>query len=262
MEAEVKRRKRRVVLVALAACLVVAGIGGTLAWFSAQSSLTNTFTVGNIKPPTTDPNNPDNPDVPFPTDPDNDPRIDGNLYEPHWVKDSKIAPGASVAKDPYVGIGKDSNPAYTYVYVKNNLPDGAYFAIEQGWAPVATKTIQGQQDQYTEGLFAYTGKGVGGTGTAEYNAGKGLAVLDPKPDQSAAAKDAWTVSPLFTHIKTGATYDTTGMESTTDPKKQIEEYAYVAAKSANGDKLEDLDAAAKAWVKSVDPSQTVITDAA
>ena len=43
MEAEVKRRKRRVVLVALAACLVVAGIGGTLAWFSAQSSLTNTF---------------------------------------------------------------------------------------------------------------------------------------------------------------------------------------------------------------------------
>ena len=36
MEAEVKRRKRRVVLVDLAACLVVAGIGGTLAWFSAQ----------------------------------------------------------------------------------------------------------------------------------------------------------------------------------------------------------------------------------
>ena len=38
MEAEVKRRKRRVVLVALAACLVVAGIGGTLAWFSAKQS--------------------------------------------------------------------------------------------------------------------------------------------------------------------------------------------------------------------------------
>lgn len=52
MEAEVKRRKRRVVLVALAACLVVAGIGGTLAWFSAQSSLTNTFKVGNITDPT------------------------------------------------------------------------------------------------------------------------------------------------------------------------------------------------------------------
>ena len=99
MEAEVKRRKRRVVLVALAACLVVAGIGGTLAWFSAQSQLTNTFTVGNITPPTTDPNNPDQPDVPFPTDPDTDPRIDGNLYEPHWVKDSAIAPNASVAKD-------------------------------------------------------------------------------------------------------------------------------------------------------------------
>lgn len=58
MEAEVKRRKRRVVLVALAACLVVAGIGGTLAWFSAQSSLTNTFKVGNITDPTTKPDKP------------------------------------------------------------------------------------------------------------------------------------------------------------------------------------------------------------
>ena len=49
MEAEVKRRKRRVVLVALAACLVVAGIGGTLAWFSAQSSLTNTWATSPIR---------------------------------------------------------------------------------------------------------------------------------------------------------------------------------------------------------------------
>ena len=32
MEAEVKRRKRRVVLVALAACLVVAGNGGNPPW--------------------------------------------------------------------------------------------------------------------------------------------------------------------------------------------------------------------------------------
>ena len=99
MEAEVKRRKRRVVLVALAACLVVAGIGGTLAWFSAQSHLTNTFTVGNIKPPTTDPTDPSQP---LPSDPD--PRLDGNLFEPSWVENSKIGPGANVPKDPRVGI--------------------------------------------------------------------------------------------------------------------------------------------------------------
>ena len=85
MEAEVKRRKRRVVLVALAACLVVAGIGGTLAWFSAQSSLTNTFKVGNITDPTT---KPDKPSENLPSDTT---KVSGNIYEPSWVDQSAIA---------------------------------------------------------------------------------------------------------------------------------------------------------------------------
>lgn len=92
MEAEVKRRKRRVVLVALAACLVVAGIGGTLAWFSAQSSLTNTFKVGNITDPTT---KPDKPSENLPSDTT---KVSGNIYEPSWVDQSAIAPGASVVR--------------------------------------------------------------------------------------------------------------------------------------------------------------------
>lgn len=250
MEAEVKRRKRRVVLVALAACLVVAGIGGTLAWFSAQSQLTNTFTVGKIDQPTTEPGNPETP-IP---DADKTDKLNGNLYEPHWVKDSAIAPNASVAKDPYVGIGKDSEPAYTYVYVKNNLPTGAYFMIEQGWAAVDAKTIAGQSAQYTGGLFAYTGKDTAGTGTADYDGGKGLALLEPTANTSGNKEDAWTTTPLFTHIETGDTYDTSTINSTNSTNNDIKVYAYVAAKSGTGDKPEDLNAAAKAWVQEIDPA--------
>ena len=70
------------------------------------------------------------------------------------------------------------------------------------------------------------------------------------------------MNPLFTHIKTDKNYVTTGIEDTTSPKNGIEVYAYVAAKSADGDKPEDLDAAAKAWVKEIDSAQTVIQDVA
>ena len=52
------------------------------------------------------------------------------------------------------------------------------------------------------------------------------------------------------------------MKTPLSPKNGIEVYAYVAAKSADGDKPEDLDAAAKAWVKEIDSAQTVIQDVA
>lgn len=241
MEAEVKRRKRRVVLVALAACLVVAGIGGTLAWFSAQSQLTNTFTVGKITDPTTKPGTEEA--IPDSEKPD---KLNGNLYEPSWVKDSKIGPGANVAKDPYVGIGKDSEPAYVYVYVKSNLPEGAYFTIESGWEAVDAKMVQGTTDQYTGGLFAYA---------SNYNQGAGLTKLEPTGNP---AKDAWTTTPLFRHIKAGKDYVTTDIENVSNPKNGIVVSAYVAAESKTGDSLADLDAAAKAWAaeRAGDPTTT------
>ena len=231
MEAEVKRRKRRVVLVALAACLVVAGIGGTLAWFSAQSSLTNTFKVGNITDPTT---KPDKPSENLPSDTT---KVSGNIYEPSWVDQSAIAPGASVAKDPYVGIGKESESAYVYVYVKNNLPEGAYFTIEQGWEAVEATLVSGSQDQYTGGLFAYA---------SNYQNGAGLTELKPT---GTPAADAWTKNPLFKSIMTSDTF------VANDTNKTVEVYAYVAAKSNNSESTTDLDAAADAWAAEIKMKQ-------
>lgn len=250
MEAEVKRRKRRVVLVALAACLVVAGIGGTLAWFSAQSQLTNTFTVGNITPPTTDPDT----GTDIPEADKTDGKLSGNLYEPNWVPGSKIGPGASVAKDPRVGIaGKKtsgdtaSDPAYVYVYVKNNLPDGAYFTIGDAWKPVDGKVtkyegVSAETNNYKSGLFAYCGT------NNSYDAGKGLTLLATTDEVDGTAKDAWT-APLFTHIKTAKDYKTDSFTATTQDNVKV--YAYLAAKSADGDDLTDLDTAAKLWADGI-----------
>ncbi len=225
MEAETRQRKRRVVMVALAACLVVAGIGGTLAWFSAQSQLTNTFKVGSITPPTTEPGDPD---VEIPK---GDPNLSGNLYEPSWKNESKIGPGAYVPKDPYVGIGKDSEPAYVYIYVKNKFTSSEkpYFQMQSGWEAVQATQATAGAGYYTEGLFVY-------------GAANNPTKLDPgkAPD----SKDAWTKTPLFTHVLTS--------DGFTSVAGGIEVYAYVAATSSEKDTIDDLDAAAKAWVGKIE----------
>ena len=215
---EKKSKRKVVVLTALAACLVVACVGGVLAWINAQSSLTNTFTVGNIKPPTTDPTSPDDP---IPTDPT---KVDGNICEPSWIDQSKIGPGAVVAKDPYIGVGPNSDTAYTYVYVKNNLA-GTYFTLNEGWAAVDATSYTGTgagSGDYTSGLFVY--------GTAAV----------PTELKATTDKDAWTAKPLFDNIKTAsdATFTTGG---------DIAVHAYVAAKSNSEDSFTDLETAAKAW---------------
>lgn len=236
MEAETRQRKRRVVMVALAACLVVAGIGGTLAWFSAQSQLTNTFKVGSITPPTTEPGDPSTPIKP------GDPNLNGNLYEPSWVPNSKIGPGAQVAKDPYVGIGGTSEPAYVYVYVKNKFAGNnkPYFEINADWAAVsATETATGSK-KYTDGLFIY------GAYTNDMSV---PTVLTPATDQN--AKDVWTVSPLFSHVSTSKDFTVT--PGTDNAAGNIEVYAYVAATSNDAEKnqIADLDKAAKAWAEGI-----------
>lgn len=82
---ENKKKKRYGIVAALLLLVLAAGVG-TYAWLTAQSSLTNNFTTAGINKPTTDP---DKPGQPIPTDPD---KVNGNLTETKWVKDSKLAP--------------------------------------------------------------------------------------------------------------------------------------------------------------------------
>lgn len=181
---ENKKKKRYGIVAALLLLVLAAGVG-TYAWLTAQSSLTNNFTTAGINKPTTDP---DKPGQPIPTDPD---KVNGNLTETKWVKDSKLAPGVSVAKNPNVGIGKGSEDAYVYVFVNNKTaPAGTddskttYFTINSGWQAVDASTVAGEPTHYLGGLFVYIG---GGTEATQLIASK--------------TEDKWT-GELFSRVTT------------------------------------------------------------
>ena len=112
-------KKRYGVIAVVLVALLAAGVG-TWAWLQATDSKTNEFTVGSIGKPEVKPD-PDHPDKPGvnPTDP----KVDGYLFETKWVKDSKMIPNTDIDKNPNVGIGKDSDASYVFIYVKNAIVD-------------------------------------------------------------------------------------------------------------------------------------------
>lgn len=162
---ENKKKKRYGIIAALLLLVLAAGVG-TYAWLSATQSLKNEFTVGSIGKPEVKPD-PDHPDKPG-TDPTN-PSVDGYLFETKWVKDSKMIPGTDIKKNPNVGISKDSDKSYVFIYVKNAIvKDGGdalaktpYFNLNNGWEPVAADQVKtnGTDGQYVSGLFMYTADG-------------------------------------------------------------------------------------------------------
>lgn len=159
MMEKAKISKKRTAIVAAVLSLALAAGLGTYAWLTAQSSLTNTFTVGSINNPDHKPD-PTNPDQPGGDDWD----VTGNLIETKWVDNSKLTPGASIAKNPNVGLGKGSDNSYVFVYVKNALVTAGttpantpYFTINNGWTAVDGQVLtNGTAGQYMSGLFMYT----------------------------------------------------------------------------------------------------------
>lgn len=84
--------KRKIVLLALAACMVaILAVGGTLAYFTAEDDATNTFTVGNVAIDLTEPNwkesgSQDAPEV-YPTEPlQKDPTVENTGANPCFVR--------------------------------------------------------------------------------------------------------------------------------------------------------------------------------
>lgn len=162
---ENKKKKRYGIVAALLLLVLAAGVG-TYAWLSATDSKTNEFTVGSIGKPEVKPD-PDQPDKPGP-DP-TDPTVDGYLFETKWNENEehKMVPGSSMDKNPNVGIGKDSDESYVFIYVKNAIvKDDAenaltktpYFTLNSNWKPVAADQVEnnGIDGQYVSGLFMYT----------------------------------------------------------------------------------------------------------
>lgn len=162
---ENKKKKRYGIIAALLLLVLAAGVG-TYAWLSATDSKTNEFTVGSIGKPDVKPD-PDQPNKPG-TDP-TDPSVDGYLFETKWTNNSKMIPDTDINKNPNVGIGKDSDKSYVFIYVKNAIVkdgEGAlaktpYFNLNNGWKPVADDQVKtnGTDGQYVSGLFMYTADG-------------------------------------------------------------------------------------------------------
>lgn len=162
---ENKKKKRYGIIAALLLLVLAAGVG-TYAWLSVTDSKTNEFTVGSIDKPEVKPD-PDQPNKPG-TDP-TDPSVDGYLFETKWTDNSKMIPDTDINKNPNVGIGKDSDKSYVFIYVKNAIVkdgEGAlaktpYFNLNNGWKPVADDQVKtnGIDGQYVSGLFMYTADG-------------------------------------------------------------------------------------------------------
>lgn len=159
-------KKRYGVIALVLVALLAAGVG-TWAWLSAQDTKVNEFTVGSISKPEVKPD-PDQPNKPG-TDPTN-PSVDGYLFETKWVKDSKMIPDTDIKKNPNVGIGKDSDSSYVFIYVKNAivktnaenaLAKTPYFEISNNWKPVDGQVTTNAEGKYVSGLFMYTAGGTG-----------------------------------------------------------------------------------------------------
>lgn len=224
---ENKRKKRYGIVAALLLLVLAAGVG-TYAWLTAQSNLTNNFTTAGINKPTTDPDNPGQPI------PDDNTKVNGNLTETRWVEGSKLAPGVSVAKNPNVGIGKESENAYVYVYVKNNTASAGtadskttYFTINSGWKAVDATAVEGEPTHYLGGLFVYVDNGTEAT-----------------PLIASETEDKWT-GELFSQVTTPK--DTEQKDFANPAKIEVNCFIYAADETTEGSSASAL-AAAQAWV--------------
>lgn len=235
---ENKKKKRYGIVAALLLLVLAAGIG-TYAWLSATQTKVNEFTVGSIDKPEVKPD-PDHPDKPG-TDPTN-PSVDGYLFETNWTNKSKMIPDTDINKNPNVGIGKDSDSSYVFIYVKNAivktdatdaLAKTPYFELNANWKPVAADQVTTNADgKYVSGLFMYT---AGNTDTP--------AKLAPTPKtETAEAKAAYT-GELFRIVHIPAAMNSTDV--VTDPAMKVSCYIFGADQGGADNAI----AQAKEWAK-------------
>lgn len=247
---ENKKKKRYGIIAALLLLVLAAGVG-TYAWLSAQEHIDNVFTVGKIDAPSKKPDSV-NPEQPGGDDNDSHAR----LFETKWVANSKMIPGATVPKNPNVGIKAGSDDAYVFICVKNaivkpstSLDKTPYFTIKnENWKPVdgcfKTNKSDNSGTQYVSGLFMYS------KNSAAQN-------LPAKLEANKAHQDVYT-DELFTAVTIPSDMNSGDVvETTADPKQAptMTVSAYIFGAGQNGTAQgENADAQnaleqAKAWAR-------------
>jgi len=210
-------KNKKKLLIPLLLLVLLVTVGGTVAWLTSTSELTNNFTVGSFTEPTTDPVNPQTTLASEIAQGMNN--LDGNLFEKSWdARDEhKLLPGIEFNKDPYVGIGPGSEDAVVYLYVENNATNKVYFTINTGWEAVTgTFTKAGfASGTYTSGLFKYT---------------DGLTADNED--------DVWTTTPLFSKVKVDSTAEESDFPEGNNTKITVKSFLH-QAKNSNGETLDD-----------------------
>lgn len=220
-----KLNKKSLIIIAAVCALLGCTVLGTVAWLTAADEVTNTFTIGNINEPEVGPTNPENPDPDNPQTPDVfDPEVDGNIFEPYWVEGSKLVPGYSISKDPYVGIGKKSEDCYVFVNVTNNFGENVYFTINSGWTGVeAEGVVMRDKTYYTSGLFKYN-----------------------KTLEASSNDSTWTSTPLFSEVIVDDEATSDSLNAVTDKEIKVACFLHQANDEAGNDLSSIAEQAAKA----------------
>ncbi len=273
-------KKKMALAGVLVLVMVISAIGGTLAWLTDTASLDNSFLVGAFTPPEKpkpdpDPPKPDPdgpvPPVPGPTE-TGDPET--YIFEPYWNANGtntyegadkhRLLAGDTTVKDPYIGIGKDSEPGYVLACITNPMGNHVYFTLCEGWAPVdgyvtevtidanngsIPAVTSGSPKFYSQGLFKWVGTNTDGNLQA-------LTPADTDSDGKADA-DAWTDHPVFTYVYTAKNGLTEVQQlPKQDQKMTVSAFIHQTTGKATDSATEDTAAtttdvvsAAKTWAK-------------
>lgn len=157
--------KARKILVSLAALALVAAIsiGGTIAYLTSQQTVTNTFSVGNVKITMDEAKvNQDGEQLYYAGGEENANTEYSNVKEEGYVEAKrvqangyKLMPGHTYTKDPIIHVDTASEDCYLFVTIKNEITaieaTGKTVADQMkanGWAEVTGKS----------NLYVYVGK--------------------------------------------------------------------------------------------------------
>ncbi len=148
-----KKAKRALLMVLCALLLCVASVFGTLAYLTSQDTVTNTFTVGNVK---------------ITMDETKVDEYGRAVYENECVQANqyKLMPGHEYTKNPTIHVDPNSEECYLFIKVENGIADieaktsqeNNYRNIEDQLATMLWEKVEGTENVYYSNATAQADK--------------------------------------------------------------------------------------------------------
>ena len=123
-----KKAKKVMALVLCAALLMAGSVMGTLAYLTAQDSVTNTFTVGNVAITLQE----------YVIDPQTG-SADKSVTPVKAQENIELAPGRVIGKNPFITVGATSEDCWLVVKIENGLGDIITIDGMDSWNEVTGK---------------------------------------------------------------------------------------------------------------------------